>query len=440
MPNAQIIGINRKQNERKEYVFKPLQIKRNPDQEGIVKFPCIGLYDRKTGVLVSCPGFERWYIELKRDRLKQSETFRKNAVNICTFLNYLLWETTIDTFEEITLNILRDFLVEFKIKQDGTERDPKEWDKGIWQVYNFLINYMKSYKDHNFQINEKDLISSEVVCNHRTRRDEVFYEYNKLGVRPPRKHMKKNRFLLEPYLKIILEDAEKYDPMIAFGIALQSYAGLREGEVVNLTRSSISQEYGGFGMISKIKIDLTHEAAFAENYDKLSEFGSIKIYRMQEVYPDFLSDIREMYSKHESLLEECGIEKSLDSPLFVNKWGNPMSVHTYKGRVKKLFYDHFLPDIKKLCDSDATWAVHAPYIESYEKAYPGAHMFRHWFTMYLIEHIVATKNQDSIDIIATWRGDHSRESMEEYIHINQDMIATYRSVTHSFQKMLMEKI
>ncbi|MBQ6856586.1 MAG: site-specific integrase [Lachnospiraceae bacterium] len=439
-PCADIISIHRIRDERKQFVFKSVPVRILVDGTDRLDFPCIGLYHRKTGIAAAHPGFERWYLKLKEARLQKSETLRKRSRNICSFLNYLLWETYIDRIEDISLDNIRGFLVSFRMTADETERDPAEWARGIEDVYWFLLEYIQHNENHGFRIRSEDLFMVEKIPNRRTKRDEILYNYNYLGVRPPKRHRKKNRFLPESYMEILIFEAEKHDPMIALGMALQAYAGLREGEIVNLTRSSVGLKYGGFGRVNRIEINLWDEAPFAKNWKKKTEFGSIKIYRMAKVYPDFHSKILSLYNRHDEILEGMDVGKDMKAPLFLNEWEKPMSVDTYKRRVKKLFYEHFLPDLKRMCLSDESWAMNAPYIEAYEKEYPGAHMFRHWFTMYLIKHVAVTKKQDIIDIVSDWRGDASREAMEDYLHVNADIVSAYKTTVLQFQKTLLEEV
>ena len=427
---------------RRNCIFKIGFVNIHLTGEGVTRFPCIGLYDKETGILLSCPGFERWYLRVNRDDGCSSETYRAKANHICSFLNFLLWKTDIDVLNDVTLNTLRDFLSDFRTTDDDEPRNPDYWNRTKSAVFDFLLVY-REFNDHlPFWYETADLISTKVSRGQGSMRKSAFvsYKYNNLGVSPPRKSTKKNRYLLESYLDIILFECRKHDPMILLMIALQSYAGLRKGEVVNLTRSSIKQIYGGFGLLSNIKIDLTDEAKFAKEYTGKTSFGSIKIYRTQEVYTDFLSTVQSLISEHESYLDSLGASTDPDAPLFINEHGAPLSAPAYTARVRKLFYSYFLPAVERLCRSDSTWAEHAPYIEAYEEDFPGCHMFRHWFTMYLIKHVKITPNQDIVDIVMKWRGDSSRDSMIDYIHVNGEMIDLYRSTVHMFQRSLMEAV
>ena len=61
-------------------------------------------------------------------------------------------------------------------------------------------------------------------------------------------------------------------------------------------------------------------------------------------------------------------------------------------------------------------------------------MFRHWFTMHLLNEGISS------DEITKWRGDTSRESMLDYIHVNADMIRAYQDSAYTFQQTILEEI
>lgn len=441
---SKIVAFSTKEIERKNYIFRNRSV-RIPAEN--ILFPCIGLYDQQTDILVASPGYERWYLQLSRTSAQRSPTLQKKAFNICTFLNFLLWHTKCDSLNEVSVDILRDFLIDFRETTDGDQRDPASWEKGITDVYNFLETYQKCNSHLQYSYSAEDLITTTVVRNMGSGRKAMVRETNKYFVKPPKKTKKKNRYLLEGYLKLLLFEARKYDPMIALGIACQAYGGLREGEVVNLTRSSLQMIDTGFGHIGAIKINLMDEADFAKNYKGKCEFGYIKKYRMQQIYPDFISEIVELYNEHDSLLELKRSIGNPDAPLFINNQGNPMTVDSYCGRVEMLFRNCFVPALKKTCMADGSWAENAPFIEAWEDKispdgqrirgeFPGCHMFRHWFTMYLLGHTNLTHDE----IAHVWRGDSSSEAMDAYIHVNAEMINLYQNAVFTFQQSILEEI
>ncbi len=61
---------------------------------------------------------------------------------------------------------------------------------------------------------------------------------------------------------LLLYEAKKYDPDITAGIALGAYAGIREGEMVNVTCGRVKTIRGSYGSISGIEVDLTAKAPY----------------------------------------------------------------------------------------------------------------------------------------------------------------------------------
>lgn len=389
------------------------------------QFPCIGLFDDNTGILLGVPLFERWLFQLNKAELLEYQTLRKKSYHLCCFLNFLLRNTSCNKISDITLNDLRQFLIAYKVTDDGDPRDPSGWNKCISDIYDFLRNYHSSHKTLSFHFRIDDIITAVSIKNANTRRTSVMTQYHKLSVKPPKKSNKKYRFLPYGYFDLFLRECQKYEPMIALGVALQAYAGLREGEIVNITYDNILLNYGGFGCLSSIDIDINNDSTFVQS----ENFGHIKKYRTQRVYTDFTEYVFILYKQHESLYSNG------TSAVFLNAYGRPMGVQTYTTKVKSVFYDHFLPDLKKICQAENTWAKHAPYIEQYESAYPGGHMFRHWFTMYLL-----TKTSLTREEISKWRGDSCIESMDDYVHINGDIINWYKKSVYRFQERILEEI
>lgn len=434
---SNVIAFYNIQDERQKYEFinKPVHINL-PIGESI-QFPCICLYKKDDMSPVAYPCFERWLFRLNETRLMASTTLRKKAAALCNFVNYILHETTVDYIHKLTVQDIRNFLSVYRTKDNGESRTAQSWEEGVAAIYEFL----KTYYDYNkealdFTYSGNDLVSTNIVKNTQSRRKIVTKQYNYLSVKAPSQKPKKNRLLLYDYLELFLFECTKYDPMIALGVVLQAYSGIREGEVVNLTYDRFIMRYSGFGRIGDITLNLMEAAPFiSERKHKKSNFGEIKRFRKQAVYPDFNDMVLKYFNSHSAHIEALGYKPDGESPIFLNEWGKPMSVHTYKERVKKIFYEHFLPALKTVADAQGTWATDAPFIEAYESEYPGAHMFRHWFTMYLVE-----KTPLTTDEISKWRGDSNRDSMLTYVHINADMLEAYRNISHNYQRSVLEEI
>ena len=416
-----------------EYIFmnKPVRVL-TENGEGRT-YPCISLFEKATDFLVYPTGYERYLCPLFKGELLKGTTLDSRAYAVCHFLNFILWKTDVEAIHECTLNTIRDFLVYLKSEKQANNNS---WTRYRDYVVDFLVLYYEANKDVlSFSYAGEDLQSVSIAWDEKRKRRGVAVKKASLHVNPPRTTHKKNRALPEGYLEFLLSEAKKYAPDLALGIALGAYAGLREGEVVNLTCSSIKLKYKGFGRLDAIEIDLMDGAPFFKRWRGKTNPGSIKKNRIQRVYPDFIKDISEMYEEHLLDMETKGIDTGTDSPLFVNKRGDPMTVKSYTVRIKELFYDSFLPHLKENCIVSGTYGDNAAFIETYENEYPGAHAFRHWFTMYLL-----TKARLTSGEIMKWRGDSSQESMNEYIHENADMIALYRENSYRFQEQILEDI
>ena len=436
---------------RSDYIFKnrPV-IFQDWNGEGFkVSIPCIVLCHRKTDVAIAYPGFERWYLSWVETTARDTETYRKKARAIVAFLNYILWNSPVFHLQHVTLMDIVGFLKDHRVtnpkgkRKPPSARDPVEWRRDIITVYSFLVSFHKyNHTRLHFSYDPVDLFREGTSIQYKwgrmTRKDTLKCNY--LGVSRPSKTHRKQRFLPEGFLDIILMVAQAYDPMLVLPIAFQSFAGLREGEVVNLTRSSITIKYGGFGLIGKIILDITEPAPFALSYKGNCDFGSIKVRRMQEIYPLFNRRVMDMLAAHNALLDKLGEANSTSSPLLVNDRGQPLTVETYTSRVKKLFMDHFLPVLLRLKDYDVGNPSYQEYYDAYIKEYPGAHMFRHWFTMYLLHHIPHNPDQSIIDLVAKWRGDSTREAMLDYIHVNADGISKFQDTVLHFQRSWIKEV
>lgn len=140
-----------------------------------------------------------------------------------------------------------------------------------------------------------------------------------------------------------------------------------------------------------------------------------------------------MYDAHIALMKSKGYNTSEDAPLFINKQGNPMTVQTYSSRVKNLFYEGFLPALKKTCEFQGRYADNAAFIELYETEYPRDQMFRNWFTMYLL----TQRNFIDIEIIAL-RGDASPKAINDYINENADSIEIFKNHSYGFMPSMID--
>ena len=419
---------------RKGCIFRNRSVQVMGESGELENRPCIVLYEAATDIPICYTGLERYLCHLSKSQLLDGKTLAARAYAVCHFLNYLLWETDIRSVHECTLETIRGFLKSSRHKQDGYDYHKDTWFRYRDYLTDFLVLYYECNQDTlPFRYSGNELRTAVVVRDEERHRKVTMVYQASLHLKAPRTTHRKNRILVDGYLDLLLYEAKKYEPDIALGIALGAYAGLREGEVVNISFGAVRTIRRGFGIVSGVEIDLTAEAPFFAGWKGKTDPGSIKKYRTQRVYNDFVAAVTALLDEHTASMAARGFSTEKDAPVFVNRQGHPMTVQTYSDRVKSLFYQRFLPLLRSTCEQQGTYADHAAFIDAYEAEYPGAHMFRHWFTMYLLTKAGLTSGE-----IMKWRGDSSQESMNEYIHENADMIRLFRETSYSFQEQILE--
>lgn len=213
-------------------------------------------------------------------------------------------------------------------------------------------------------------------------------------------------------MEILIPMAKKYAPDIAFGIALQAFAGLRAGEVCNVRQEG--SKYGpGLrfvevgGQVRRVEIDLTREYKLRSDD---SDTGNIKKHRKQGAYPDFIKVFMEMYEFHKAYLKSADYEEEF-APMFVNANGLAMSYETYRRKFKALINDHLRPWL--INSTDPEFRLYGQML--YENNL-GTHAMRHWFTVQLV------LRREDIANIQFWRGDKSPDSAFHYLQNKGDLV------------------
>ena len=400
-------------------------------------FPCIGLYDRETGIPAAADtGLEMYLRNLVSKKGASQATMRKTAYAAVSFLNFLLTRDEIDGIQDVTAATLHDYWSWYRTVRTGDGerlRAMSSWGGSIEVVCSFLENYLVYNRNRAFfRYSEHDL---RVV----NRNAKTGYDRPGFGIKPPGYTSVKNRILLYGYLDLLKRCAWKYDPMLLLALDLGCYAGAREGETVNLTPGGIRVISGPFGSADGIELDLSDEADFW-NAEAVVPGGCIKRRRKQRVYPDFIPSFRNDLNRHLLLRREIMLKKGKDAddpdgPLFVNAGGNPLTVQMFSERLKKLFQMHFVPELEQYCIEAGCYDENKSYIDAYKADYPGAHMRRYWFTMYL-----KTKARLDDEEIRIWRGDRSATAFQHYLSLNYDLFEDYAKSAFYYQASIMEGI
>lgn len=434
---SKIISFDSYKIDRTKYEFEMRNILLHDEYGKQKLYFCIVLIEIETNDVVAFTGLEKYVVDLSCADVLSESTYRYSMSRVNSFLNYILHKTNINRINEITVNEIREFLKEARTNISGDEVKSDTWKRIQKDVFVFLENYYKYHRDEvDFGYNGNDLRNITIIKEKNTKRTKkhVVTEYKALNVKAPKgnDHKHRKRTIMYGHLDAMLYAAKMYEPMIYLAITLMAYAGLREGEVVNLSFADITEKRK-IGVLEKITIDLQESDKFRRGK---THTGVIKKARQQDVYPDFIPNVAGAIEFHKDYLQAHGLLKEGKNPIFYNKYGGAMSVTTLTNRIRDLFNNYFLNVLKRTSSRCEFEGETYAFIEAYEDEYPGAHMFRHWYTMYLI-----TKKKLRPEEVRKWRGDSpNSNAYEEYMHLNYDLIEAYRNTAYSFQESLIGDI
>lgn len=423
----------RVERERYEFVYKATLV---CDRKGKKrKYFCIALEDRSTKIIVSLTGWDK-YIFDPNSGIPAETSNEISVSHVVMFLNYLLHNTDIELLKDVSVEEIRCFLKATKIDNKGEEKKSETWWRIVVDIYNFLENYSKHYKiKEDLSYNIDDLIEKRDI-NHKYNNVHIQNGkvYIPLGVMPPKSNDAKhrNRSIMRGHLEALLYAIKLYDPMLYLPVVLMAYAGLRIGEVINLTFADIYAPD-----LATVVDDMKISLAKSDRYRKgKTHTGVIKKIREQRVYSKFVDKIRQAIEFQKDYLHSIGLKTEGNNPIVYNKQRRPISVKSFGNRLRNLFYDHFLRILKISSESTDFEGETQAYIDAYEREYPGSHMLRHWFTMYLV-----TVEQLSPPEVRKSRGDSPKsDAYEVYLDVNSDIVQEYKNTAYSFQEQLLRDI
>lgn len=251
-------------------------------------------------------------------------------------------------------------------------------DEKVYKSYRLDVNIPKVDEEKiRRKIKRKDIISSEDQwnCSNNSIRRRKIYE--------------------------LLSLSEEITPEITFGVALQIFAGLRRGEVVNLLRKSIKPQngykYGENGLIIKIRDN--RKILFG----RLSSNSCQGVKRVRDQACIIDSMLCYYYKKHlENVLTKYTDVENKNA-LFYDKKGQPMSGDIYYRRFIKLKNAY----LGKLLNTPGRKNDY----DDFEETVWGTHIGRGIFTN--ICHDAGFTVQQT----AILRGDKTTEAMQSYFDI-----------------------
>ena len=272
---------------RDRFVFRNRPIKYNKENGTVYQYPCIVLVDKLTDINVVYTRLEDYVISWNHDQDLEESTLNKRTSNIVVFLNYLWkYKSGIKGIEDITQLDIRDFL-QYSKKKDSKSKSEKKFD--TWdRCYGNVIDFLKTYaqKNNNYimmNIDPSDLEKRYRGYNSRTNSVEDKIKHAYFNVAPPDNLSIKNRVIKYDHLDMMLTLASIEKPELVLPIMLSAYAGLREGEIVNISRNSIEPVFGNVGHVITYSVNLKKDAEFNLKRINKNNTGQIKKKRIQMV-------------------------------------------------------------------------------------------------------------------------------------------------------------
>ncbi len=423
--NDQIIEIPSAIRQKIEY-----KVVKTPSKDvdgGNGQYPALCTINKETGRLNSVTGLE-FYLHDMFSSGHRLANIESNVKVVSRMMNYILHEETINGIHEINPEILKRIEEHFKYKQSGEQVSRDTWYKYLNQIYRFLESYYEKNNDKvEFQYGPEDFRKTKTFVRAVDDKLVTVHAPN-THTAPPVQKQKKCRYLPNPYLALWKEEAKMHDPELYFAIEMQTDTGLREGELMNVARNKIYVPAGPGDII----VDIKERPEFVKKHTGKTPIGAIKRYREQKVYPEFNHEFKKAYKEHllreEMKFKRLGKVIDPNGPLFTNKYGEPLTVHAYNERCKKLFFEHFVPDLEAYCIATGQYDANKALIDAYKKEFIGCHAHRHWFTM----HLKVTEKLDDVQV-ANWRGDKNMTSYFTYMHTNHEILENFEKVSFRFQ-------
>lgn len=358
--------------------------------------------------------------------------YKTYARMIVPFLNYVLIDSPekVDDISDLTLELASKFVTDYasgeidRAKKDLDEpeiRAPGSIDKCEFVLTKFIkwLCYSKEVK--------MKYIKRSIFDGNKS----IFSVY-----KPP-KEKRKRLEELTPYLVTeLISVALEHDPMLALGITLQAFVGMRAGDICQMAdhrfvwictswdfiadKELLGEIAASTGPASTMSAYINLEQEYVLRSDGVRA-GGIKIHRRQPIFELFLPIVRSMYFKHIKMLEGKNINNKYNA-LFINEHGAAMTTQTYLQHFEKIC-EVFLERMSALAPYDK---LAAEALMLLELAPLGTHSLRYFYTNQ-ISLFVHTPH-----LLAYYRGDRNINSAVNYLRNNTKTRAFIQHVQDGF--------
>lgn len=349
---------------------------------------------------------------------------------VVQLLNYAFFYAKIEKLDDITVEIIDDFLnaygmCELPWDNDNTKRSESTVKRCVRTIMDFIEIFIDERK-------EKCCIKKHDLFKYENKRDkhgkvlkvkvpvfDVIYIGNQKAI---------FRDIPNEAFQILFNHILTNHQEILGLIMLSAFAGLRPSEACNVRRTDSSLGAGIMfeivdGEIMKIEIDIREELNLRSD---LISVGNIKKERMQPVPDIFLNAFKETYDKYMEYLKGRYFEKDYGA-FTLNKQGKALTYFSYRQKFQKIIQDEIIPIY--LASENPELVLYGRILME-NKLSP--HVFRHWFTVQLVLSGISEPGT-----LMYWRGDSSPESSLDYLKNKGELMKQYQRVNNEvFNYML----
>ncbi|MGG1215386.1 hypothetical protein ABHM93_03100 [Micromonospora provocatoris] len=207
---------------------------------------------------------------------------------------------------------------------------------------------------------------------------------------------------------------------LKLAFCLQAFAGLRGGEVCNVSLDKLQYSYT-YHELCYFSVDLREKTRLRKDYKSV---GGIKKPRIQAVHPIFLPYFKTVFDEHLKLIKDS---ENLFGAIFLNREQEAMMESSYNFHFKNII--DIL--IKRLIERGDSSSIGEAYNLMSGKI--NKHVFRHFYTQTIVETEI-TPNQ-----LAYWRGDSSIDSSITYLTQNPEIDNKIKIIQQSIYNEFIKK-
>lgn len=344
---------------------------------------------------------------------------------VVQMLNFALHEHHIRSLNDLTVDMVRDFLTNYASGTLGDDDCPRQKNTVIAcsnAIMNFLVNYIQDNKKAS--IKESELYKTELCKN----------KYNKIEERkvPVFDVIVDNiskttlRDIPNKAFALLLNHIADDHPELLGLVILCSFAGLRPSEACNVKRENSPLGAGIIfhtvnGNTKSIKIDLRKEQILRSDGVMT---GGIKKPRVQPVPAMFIDSFTELYKHYMKYLKDRPYEEDFGA-FSINKQGRAITYRSFFDSFKRIVKEEMIPIY--LSSDDPELIKYGRILMEYDLA---PHSLRHWYSVQL------TLAGCTIPELMNARGDTSPESALTYLQNKGELEKQYSEVAEkSFDYM-----